>query len=38
MALVEPRAGAVGTPLGVDVRGQVEPAVVVPLPFYRRTS
>jgi aminomethyltransferase len=38
MALVEPGAGAVGAALGVDVRGQVEPAVVVPLPFYRRTS
>ncbi|HEY2158555.1 MAG TPA: glycine cleavage system aminomethyltransferase GcvT, partial [Isosphaeraceae bacterium] len=38
MALVEPGAAAVGTALGVDVRGRVEPAVVVPLPFYRRTS
>jgi aminomethyltransferase len=38
MALVEPGASAVGTALNVDIRGQVEPASVVPLPFYRRTS
>jgi aminomethyltransferase len=38
MALVEPGVAAVGTALSVDIRGQVEPASVVPLPFYRRTS
>lgn len=38
MASVEPAASAVGTALTVDVRGQVEPATVVPLPFYRRPA
>ena len=38
MALVEPGASAVGSALSVDIRGQVEPASVVALPFYRRTS
>jgi aminomethyltransferase len=38
MALVEPGASKVGTHLSVDVRGQVEPATVAPLPFYRRTK
>jgi aminomethyltransferase len=36
MAYVEPGLAAVGTTLGVDVRGKVEAARVVPLPFYRR--
>jgi aminomethyltransferase len=36
MALVEPSAAGVGTPLAVDVRGHAEAAEVVPLPFYRR--
>jgi aminomethyltransferase len=38
MALVEPGAGKIGTPVLVDVRGHSEPAQVVPLPFYKRTS
>jgi aminomethyltransferase len=38
MALVEPGVSAVGTPLQIDVRGNSEPAVVVELPFYRRTD
>ena len=36
MALVEPSAKGVGTPLMVDVRGHHVPAQVVKLPFYRR--
>ncbi len=38
MALVERGSAAVGTHLDVDVRGHVEPAVVVELPFYRRPT
>lgn len=38
MALVDRRVSPVGTALEVDIRGQVEPAIVVGLPFYRRTS
>ncbi len=36
MAYVEPGLTAVGTTLAVDVRGKVEVARVVALPFYRR--
>ena len=36
MAYVKPDLSAAGTALEVDVRGKVEPARVVPLPFYRR--
>ena len=36
MAFVEPALAAPGTSLTVDVRGKVEAATVVPLPFYRR--
>ncbi len=36
MAYVDPGCRAAGTPLAVDIRGTHEPAVVVPLPFYRR--
>lgn len=36
MALVSPAAAQAGTPLIIDVRGQDEPADIVPLPFYRR--
>jgi aminomethyltransferase len=36
MAYVEPAVAAVGTALGVDVRGKAESARVVPLPFYKR--
>ncbi len=38
MALVRPEAPPPGAAIAVDVRGQVEPAEVVPLPFYRRPS
>ena len=38
MALVEPAAGSAGGSLSVDVRGHLEPAKVVPMPFYRRTG
>jgi aminomethyltransferase len=36
MAAVPPARAGVGTRLGVDVRGSVAPAEVVPLPFYKR--
>jgi aminomethyltransferase len=36
MAYVEPAFAGPGTELAVDIRGQAEPARVVPLPFYRR--
>jgi len=36
MALVDPGAAAIGTPLAVDVRGHRQPARVVELPFYKR--
>ena len=38
MALVEPSASRVGTLLTLDVRGHREPATIVELPFYRRSS
>ena len=38
MAYVTPDAAAVDTELEVDVRGRPEPAVVVPLPFYKRQA
>jgi aminomethyltransferase len=36
MAYVQPSAHAVGTRLAVDIRGTHQPAIVVPLPFYKR--
>jgi aminomethyltransferase len=36
MAYVEQQHAAEGTTLDVDIRGHLEPARVVPLPFYRR--
>ena len=36
MAYVKPAMAAVGTTLDVDIRGQLLPATVVPLPFYQR--
>jgi aminomethyltransferase len=36
MAYVAPAQAAVGTDLEVDIRGKVEAARVVPLPFYKR--
>jgi aminomethyltransferase len=36
MAYVRPSAQAIGTHLAVDIRGTQPPAVVVPLPFYKR--
>ncbi len=38
MALVDPLSATVGLPLTVDVRGHREPAKVVALPFYRRST
>jgi aminomethyltransferase len=38
MASVLPAASKLGTSLTVDIRGQHEPARVVRLPFYRRTT
>ncbi|GAA4670851.1 glycine cleavage system aminomethyltransferase GcvT [Frondihabitans cladoniiphilus] len=37
MAYVDPDSAAVGTTLGVDVRGTTIPATVVALPFYKRS-
>lgn len=36
MAIVSPEGPPVGTMLSVDIRGNREPAEVVPLPFYKR--
>jgi aminomethyltransferase len=36
MGYVQANAAAPGTELTIDIRGQLEPARVVPLPFYRR--
>lgn len=36
MGYVERAVATVETGLGVDIRGRVEPARIVPLPFYRR--
>jgi aminomethyltransferase len=36
MAYVEPAFEKIGTPLVVDIRGNDEEAVVVPMPFYKR--
>lgn len=38
MAYVRPEFSAVGTQLRVDIRGRIESAQVVPLPFYRRNA
>jgi len=38
MGYVRPELSAPGTELSIDVRGRVEPARVVQLPFYRRLS
>ncbi|HEX5106453.1 MAG TPA: glycine cleavage system aminomethyltransferase GcvT [Pirellulaceae bacterium] len=38
MAYVQPDVAAVGTPLAVNIRGTIEPATVVKLPFYTRAS
>ena len=38
MGYVEPGSAAVGTRLVVDIRGTPAPAVVVPLPFYKRAK
>jgi aminomethyltransferase len=38
MAYVRPKFAAAGTQLAVDIRGSQEPATVVKLPFYTRTT
>ena len=38
MGYVQPEHAAVGTSLAVDIRGRREPARVVALPFYQRSS
>ncbi|MDB5350961.1 MAG: glycine cleavage system protein [Planctomycetota bacterium] len=38
MALVEPSSAAESTALTIDIRGNTEPARIVPLPFYRRPA
>jgi aminomethyltransferase len=37
MAYVRPDRAPVGAELAVDIRGRLEPARVVPLPFYKRS-
>ena len=37
MAYVRPDRAGVGTELAVDIRGKLEPARVVSLPFYKRS-
>jgi aminomethyltransferase len=36
MAYVPPEASAVGLPIDIEIRGQLVPAKIVPLPFYKR--
>jgi len=36
MALVEPNSSQLGQRLDLSIRGQLEPATVVELPFYSR--
>jgi aminomethyltransferase len=38
MALVRPESAAPGTRVSVDIRGQLEPAELIPLPFYKRPA
>jgi aminomethyltransferase len=38
MAYVQPSAQTIGMRLSVDIRGTQHPAVVVPLPFYKRET
>lgn len=38
MAYVEPACSAIGTAVEVDIRGKREPATVVKLPFYKRST
>ena len=38
MAYVEAAHAAVGTPIAVDMKGERNPAKVVPLPFYKRAT
>ena len=38
MAYVDVAHAAIGTGVEVDIRGRAEPATIVKLPFYRRTS
>ena len=38
MAYVDPSIQTAGTTVQVDIRGSLEPATVVALPFYRRTK
>jgi aminomethyltransferase len=36
MGYVKPTTAALGTTLDIDIRGQLHPATIVPLPFYER--
>lgn len=38
MAYVPPAYATVGTEVAIDIRGKLEPATVVELPFYKRTT
>ncbi len=36
MAYVPPETSAIGLPIDIEIRGQLVPAKIVPLPFYKR--
>jgi aminomethyltransferase len=36
MAYVPPNASAVGSEIGINIRGQAAAARIIPLPFYKR--
>jgi aminomethyltransferase len=38
MAYIQPECKEIGTPVDVDIRGKMEPARIVPLPFYQRAK
>jgi aminomethyltransferase len=38
MAYVPVSMAAIGTSVGLDIRGKVVPAVIVDLPFYKRVK
>ena len=38
MAYVDTDHSAIGTAVNVDIRGKLEPATIVKLPFYRRST
>jgi aminomethyltransferase len=38
MAYVDTQHANIGTTVDIDIRGKLEPATIVKLPFYRRAS